>query len=98
MRMLMCLGEVTNPVYVRKRPKEKPPKEAPPPKKASAIITEVETIISDLKEKHGSKYDAAKYACWAHCINSGRHGSLEEPPDLPFFTGRKKVAVSVLVP
>ena len=76
-----------------KRPKEKPPKEAPPPKKGSTI-TQVETIMADLKEKHGSKFDAAKYACWAHCIHNGKHSSMDEPPDLPFFTGRKKVSGS----
>lgn len=74
-----------------KRPKLKPLKETPPPKRGStSTITQVEAIIADLKEKHGSKYDAAKYACWAHCIQNGKHSSVDEPPDLPFFTGRKK--------
>ena len=74
-----------------KRPKLKPLKETPPPKRGStSTITQVEAIIADLKERHGSKYDAAKYACWAHCIQNGKHSSVDEPPDLPFFTGRKK--------
>lgn len=36
-------------------------------------ITQVETIMAKLKEKHGSQYDAERYACWAHTIQSGKH-------------------------
>ena len=82
-------GESSASVTRGKRPKEKPPKEAPPPKRGSTI-THVEAIMAELKETHGSKFDAAKYACWAHCIQNGKHSSMDAPPDLPFFTGRKK--------
>ena len=81
-----------------KRPKLKPLKETPPPKRGStSTITQVEAIIADLKEKHGSKYDAAKYACWAHCIQNGKHSSVDEPPDLHFSPVERKVAVLVSV-
>ena len=53
-------------------------------------ITQVETIMSKLKEKHGSQYDAERYACWAHTIHSGKHSSYEEPPDFPYFRRKKK--------
>ena len=82
-------GESSASVIRGKHPKEKPPKEAPPPKRGSTI-TQVEAIMAELKETHGSKFDAAKYACWAHCIQNGKHSSMDAPPDLPFFTGRKK--------
>ena len=67
-------------------------RETPPPKRDAytKTIIQVEAIMADLKAKHGSKYDAAKYACWAHSINSGKHSSTDEPPDFSFFTGRKK--------
>lgn len=55
-------------------------------------ITEVETVMSKLKEKHGARYDAERYACWAHTIHSGKHSSYEQPPDLPYFTRRKKIS------
>jgi hypothetical protein len=62
-------GEPSASVTRGKRPKEKPPKEAPPQKRGSTV-TQVEIIMAELKEKHGSKFDAAKYACWAHCIQN----------------------------
>ena len=46
--------------------------------------------MADLKEKHRLKFDAAKCACWAHSFHYGEHSSMNEPPDLPFFTGRKQ--------
>lgn len=76
----------------RKRPKQMSSRETPSPKRDAYVktITQVEAIMADLKAKHGSKYDAAKYASWALSINSGKHSSTDEPPDFPFFTGRKK--------
>ena len=82
-------GESSASVIRGKSPKEKPPKEAPPPKRSSTI-TQVETIVANLKEKYRSTFDAAKYACWAHCIQNRKHSSTDESPDHPFFTSRKK--------
>ena len=48
--------------------------------------------MSKLKEKHGQQYDTEGYACWAHTIQSGKHSSYDEPPDLPYFTRCKRKA------
>ena len=61
-----------------------------PTTKYAKTITEVETIMSELKQKHGQQYDTGRYACWAHTIHSGKHSSYDEPPDLPYFTRCKK--------
>lgn len=53
-------------------------------------ITQLEASISILKEKHRSQYDAERYACWAHTIQSGKHTSYDDPPDLPSFSCKKK--------
>ena len=69
-------------------PNEQP--KALPTTKYAKTITEVETIMSKLKEKHGQQYDTERYACWAHTIHSGKHSSYDKPPDLPYFTHCKK--------
>ena len=61
-----------------------------PTTKYAKTITEVETIMSKLKKKHGQQYDIERYACWAHTIHSGKHSSYDQPPDLPYFTHCKK--------
>ena len=52
-------------------------------------ITEVEEIVSDLQQRHGSEYSVEKLDAWAHMIHMGKHESRQIPPDLPCF-GRSK--------
>ena len=53
------------------------------------ILSEVEDIVVKLKEKHGSLYTAEQLNCWAHMYQTEKHGSLDFPPNLPYFRGRK---------
>ncbi len=52
-------------------------------------VTEVEELVVKFKEKHGSRYTIEKLNAWAHMIHMDKHESLETPPDLPYFVGRK---------
>ena len=89
--MLWCIqpssGENT-----RKRPISESHITPLKPKRASCsqTIDIVEDIVTKLKEKHGQKFTTEQLSCWAHMYNMGKHGNLETPPNLPFFSGTKK--------
>ena len=71
---------------------------APTPKAKSTCVrkvSEVEEIIKDLREKHGTNFNIEQFSMWAHVIHIGKHFLREAPPDLPFFRqGIKKTTVS----
>lgn len=47
---------------------------------------QVDTVYSDLKEKHGNKYDNPKMRLWATMIVGGLHESTDEPPACACFS------------
>jgi len=47
-----------------------------------------EARLSRLRQNH--KFPEFKLRCWARMLVNGTHDSEEEPPDLPFFSGRSK--------
>ncbi|KAL9977513.1 hypothetical protein ACROYT_G014922 [Oculina patagonica] len=47
-----------------------------------------EARLSRLRQEH--KIPEFKLRCWARMLVNGTHDSEEEPPDLPFFSGRSK--------
>ena len=53
-------------------------------------LTEVEELIEQLRKKHGSLYSVEQLNCWAHMYQTQKHGSLEIPPDLPYFQTTKR--------
>ena len=55
------------------------------------MMSEVDDIVSKLKEKHGEKYTPVQLNCWAHMINTHKHESLDSPPKKSFF-GKKRSA------
>ena len=64
---------------------------APPPKRKDGIaekLSEVELTVKQLKDKHGSKFSIEQFNAWAHMISVGKHCSLENPPNLPYFVGK----------
>ena len=79
-------------VQTRKRTAQMTSDSAPSSKRQAIAksISEVEDIIKKLKEKHGDDFSVEKLNCWAHMLNVGKHSSYDEPPDLPFFRGRKE--------
>ena len=74
-------------------PKEKKAKEAASHYKSS--ISEVEVTIDQLREKHGNLYTTEQLNCWAHMYQTKKHGSLDDPPDLPYFKAATKAKKSV---
>ncbi len=46
---------------------------------------QVDTVYSDLKEKHGDKYENPKLRLWARMIAGGLHESTDDPPAVPAF-------------
>ena len=48
---------------------------------------EVESVYKDLKEKHGSKYDTPRLRLWSRMICSNLHEDMDNPPDIPAFSG-----------
>ena len=56
--------------------------------------SEVDQIYEQLREKHKENhmYDEERLRMWAYLIKMGKHASLEEPPDKPFWRGCKRPA------
>lgn len=46
---------------------------------------DVDDVFTQLKEKHGQKYDIPKLRLWARSICGNLHDDLDTPPDLPPF-------------
>ena len=56
----------------------------------SQKISEVENIVRQLKQEHGSTFSTEQLNAWAHMIHLQKHDSLIEPPQLPYFVKRSK--------
>ncbi len=63
----------------------------------SKKLADVEEIVDELREKHGSDYTQEQYNVWAHMIQMRKHQSRECAPDKPFFrtSTKKKARVDV---
>lgn len=53
-------------------------------------ISEVKEIVKKLEEQHRGRYSPEQLRAWAHMIQMSKHDSYDEPPDKPFFRGRKR--------
>ena len=51
-------------------------------------MARVDEIYEELQEIH-IEFSAEQLRAWAHMVELGKHTSLEEPPDKPFFQGNK---------
>lgn len=51
---------------------------------------EVDENYDKLRKKHGATYTPEQFRMWAQLIRLGKHDSLDQPPDLPFWRGRKR--------
>lgn len=52
-------------------------------------IAQIEEIVSQLQEKHGTNYSVEKLNCWAHLILMKKHASYDIPPGYPYFKGKR---------
>ena len=53
-------------------------------------------IYEKLQDKHKGKYSPEQLRTRAHLLQEGKHESYEEPPDKPFFRGKKSSALSAV--
>ena len=89
--LLWCDGKATESnsgdvsVKSRKRKSSSPSK--PHTTKRQAMEEEVDEIVRELKEKHGTKYSLPQLRLRAHMITGGNHESTDEPPQVPAITG-----------
>lgn len=51
-----------------------------PPSKRRQIEEELDTIVEELKEKHGNKYTLPQFRCWARMISSGKYDDTDNIP------------------
>ena len=61
---------------------------------SSKKMASVDGIYEKLQEKHKGKYSPEQLRAWSHLLEMGKHGSYNEPPDKPFFRGRKPSTVA----
>ena len=61
------------------------------------MMSEVDDIVSKLKEKHGEKYTPVQLNCWAHMINTHKHESLDSPPKKSFLGKKRSVMLLVFL-
>ena len=89
--LLWCytiVGGDTSPRHIgQKRASSGDTKSTAPRTKSTCLrkISEVEEIIKDLQERHGTGFSIEQFSMWAHIIHIGKHSSRETPPDQPFF-------------
>ena len=97
--LLWCLKKVDDqPGALNSKSKKNSASEGAPtakrPKQSTShyaeTLTEVEELIKQLREKHGSLYSPEQLNCWAHMHQTKKHGSLETPPNLPYFRAAKR--------
>ena len=56
-------------------------------------LDEVDEKYDELRKKHGTNYTLEQLRMWAQMIRLGKHKSIDEPPDKPFWRGRKRKEV-----
>ena len=56
----------------------------------SRKITNVEEIVSTLRNIHNEKYSVEQLNAWAHMLELKKHDSYDMPPNLPYFKKRQK--------
>ena len=54
------------------------------------VLGDVDEYFEKLKKKHKGAYSPEQMRAWAHLLQMQKHESLEDPPDKPFFRGRKR--------
>lgn len=55
--------------------------------KRQQLDEDIQDIVQDLKDKHGSKYSLPQLRWWARMIVAGNHDSNDDPPQIPAITG-----------
>ena len=98
--LLWCTGKLNEEAKSRKRARDDEDKEnsqktqasMPPKSKTSKKMQEVNDIIANLKEKHGSHFSIEMLSTWAHMIHMKKHSSFDTAPNFPYFNNAKKTS------
>ena len=53
-------------------------------------LDEVDEKYDELRKKHGTNYTLEQFRMWGQLIRLGKHDSMDDPPDKPFWRGRKR--------
>ena len=78
----------SNPIMGQKRKASSESDPTPPSTKRRLILHEVDQIVTDLKDKHGTdKFTMPQLRIWAHMIDSGNYTNRDTPPQHPAFDG-----------
>ncbi len=48
---------------------------------------EADKTFTELRDKHGNKYDSPRLRLWARMISTGLHSDFDNPPEIPAFQG-----------
>lgn len=60
--------------------------------KNEELLQSVKDIVSELQTKHRNACSPEQFNEWAHLIDIKKHQSFDEPPNNPFFQGRKNTS------
>ena len=58
-------------------------------------LAKVDEIFKELDEKHHGKFTPEQLNSWGHLVQSGKHASLDIPPDMPFLEERTKKRITL---
>ena len=99
--LLWCDGRVTEHASCEETSQSYKRKNSPPMSNANKrqkMDLELDGIVCELREKHGSAYSLPQIPLWARMIVAGHHESTDNPPQIPAITGitpkRKKESLS----
>ena len=78
----------SDPVMGQKRKASTESDPTPPLTKLRLILHEVDQIVTDLKDRHGTdKFTMPQLHIWMHMIDSGNYTDRDTPPQHPAFDG-----------
>ena len=95
--MLWCDGKSDSPKDSSTGNRKRSSPTEPPASKHQQIEDEVQGYVTQLKEKHGTKYTIPQLRFWARMLTTKNHESFDDPPDLPPFSGvqpKKKASLA----
>ena len=86
-KVMWCEGKSDSPKDSSTGNRKRSSPVEPPTSQRQQIEGEVQDYVTQLKEKHGTKYTIPQLRCWARMITTKNHESIDDPPDLPPFSG-----------
>lgn len=95
--MLWCDGKSDSPKDSSDGTRKRSSPAELPTSKRQQIEDEVQCHVTQLKEKHGTKYTVPQLRFWARMVTTKNHDGLDDPPNMPLFSGvqpKKKTSLA----